>query len=102
MSSGTPSATCGAPAGERNRDLMVLGGWKSRAMLDRYGGSAAVERTKGGTPPFQPGRPRVGGSSTASPQSMGCAADAVAIHTMALPSSRYVCLAEFGGTPSVS
>lgn len=32
--------------GGEEGDLMVLGGWKSRAMLDRYGKSAAVERAK--------------------------------------------------------
>jgi integrase len=31
-------------AGGNQGDLMVLGGWRSRAMLDRYGKAAAVDR----------------------------------------------------------
>jgi len=31
-------------AGGSEGDLMVMGGWRSRAMLDRYGRAAAVER----------------------------------------------------------
>lgn len=31
-------------AGGAEGDLMVLGGWHARAMLDRYGASAAAER----------------------------------------------------------
>jgi integrase len=27
-------------------DLMVLGGWRSRAMLDRYGSAVAAERAR--------------------------------------------------------
>ena len=32
--------------GGEEGDLMILGGWKSWAMLDRYGKSAAGERAK--------------------------------------------------------
>jgi integrase/recombinase XerC len=31
-------------AGGSEGDLMLLGGWRSRAMLDRYGKSAAADR----------------------------------------------------------
>jgi len=41
--------------GGEEGDLMVLGGWKSRAMLDRYGKSAAVERAKNAHRRFSPG-----------------------------------------------
>jgi integrase len=41
--------------GGEEGDLMVLGGWKSRAMLDRYGKSAAVERAKSAHRRFSPG-----------------------------------------------
>ncbi|HVL99322.1 MAG TPA: tyrosine-type recombinase/integrase [Egibacteraceae bacterium] len=33
-------------AGGSEGDLMLIGGWKSRAMLDRYGRSAAAERAR--------------------------------------------------------
>lgn len=33
-------------AGGEEGDLMVLGGWRSRAMLDRYGKAVAVERAR--------------------------------------------------------
>ena len=45
-SSATPSPINGSRSGGTEGDLMQLGGWKSRQMLDRYGRSAVAERAR--------------------------------------------------------
>ena len=52
-SSATRSATCDAQA--ETATLIVSGGWKSRAMLDRSGRSAVFERAKSAYRRFSPG-----------------------------------------------
>lgn len=42
-------------AGMQEGDLMLLGGWRSREMLSRYGASAATERALNAADKFSPG-----------------------------------------------
>ena len=44
MPSATPGPHAFRAAGGNEGDLMPLGGWRSRAMLDRYGKAAAADR----------------------------------------------------------